>query len=87
MTAEQIARAFHETYIRLAPESGMVPVPPAIPWDALPFPDQVLMVAVVQELLDGGVIPGVQSQQRSDEDRIREAMTEAQDHPGRVITR
>jgi hypothetical protein len=24
---------------------------------------------------------------RSDEDRIREAMAEAQDHPGRVITR
>jgi len=87
MTAEQIARAFHETYIRLAPGSGMVPVPPAIPWDALPFPDQVLMVAVVQELLDGGVILGVQSQQRPDEDRIREAMAEAQDHPGRVITR
>jgi hypothetical protein len=28
-----------------------------------------------------------QWQQPSDEDRIREAMGEAQDHPGRVITR
>jgi hypothetical protein len=87
MTAEQIAQAFHETYLRLAPESGMVPVPPAVPWDALPGPDRQLMVAVVQALIDAGVILGVQSQQRSDEERIREAMTEAQDHPGRVVTR
>lgn len=87
MTAEQIAQAFHETYIRLAPESGMVPVPPAVPWDALPGPDRALMVAVMQELLDAGVLLGVASQARSDEDRIREAMAEAQDHPGRVVTR
>jgi len=87
MTAEQIARAFHEAYIRLAPGSGMVPVPPAIPWDALPGPDQALMTAVIQELLDAGVLHGVVSQARSDEDRIREAMAEAQDHPGRTITR
>ena len=87
MTAEQIAQAFHEAYIRLAPESGMVPVPPAVPWAALPGPDRALMTAVVQELIDAGVILGVASQQRSDEDRIRDAMTEAQDHPGRVVTR
>lgn len=87
MTAEQIAQAFHEAYIRLAPESGMVPVPPAVPWDALPGPDRALMTAVVQELLDAGVLLGVASRQRSDEDRIRDAMAEAHDHPGRVITR
>jgi hypothetical protein len=87
MTAEQIAQAFHETYIGLAPESGMVPVPPAIPWDALPGPDRQLMVAVVQALFDAGVILGVQSRQRSDEDRIRDAMAEAREHPGRVVTR
>jgi hypothetical protein len=87
MTAEQIARAFHETYIRLAPESGMVPIPPAIPWDALPEQDRALMTAVMQELLDAGVLLGVLSQERSDEERIRDAMAEAHDHPGRVITR
>ena len=87
MTAEQIARAFHETYLRLAPESGMVPVPPAIPWAALPEQDRQLMTAVMQELLDAGVLLGVASQERSDEDRIRDAMAEAHDHPGRVITR
>ena len=87
MTAEQIARAFHETYIRLAPESGMVPVPPAIPWAGLPEQDRQLMVAVMQALLDAGILLGVLSQERSDEDRIRAAMAEAQDHPGRIVTR
>jgi hypothetical protein len=87
MTAEQIARAFHETYIRLAPESGMVPIPPAIPWAGLPEQDRQLMTAVMQALLDAGVLLGVLPQERSDEERIREAMAEAQDHPGHVITR
>jgi hypothetical protein len=33
------------------------------------------------------LLPGGQDAQPSDEDRIRDAMTEAQDHPGRIITR
>ena len=41
-------------------------------WDA--------RMAALQEELD-------QWRHRSDEDRIREAMAEAQDHPGRVVTR
>ena len=88
MTAEQIAQAFHETYERLAPDFGyQTREASAKPWADVPEQNKQLMVAVIQELLDAGVILGVQSQQRPDEDRIREAMAEAQDNPGRVITR
>jgi hypothetical protein len=89
MTAEQIAQAFHETYERLAPDFGYkTREASARPWAEVPEQNKSLMVAVVQSLLDAGVIlGGVASQERSDEERIREAMAEARDHPGRVITR
>ncbi len=88
MTAEQIAQAFHEAYERLAPDFGYkTREASAKPWADVPEQNKQLMVAVVQALLDFGVILGVASQARSDEDRIRDAMAEAQDHPGRTITR
>lgn len=88
MTAEQIAQAFHETYERLAPDFGYkTREASAKPWAEVPEQNKALMTAVVQALLDSGVILGVASQERSDEERIREAMTEAQEHPGRTVTR
>ena len=88
MTAEQIAQAFHETYERLAPEFGYeTREAPAKPWAQVPEQNKALMIAVFQSLLDSGVLLGVLSQERSDEDRIREAMAEAQEHPGRIVTR
>ncbi len=88
MTAEQIAQAFHEAYERLAPDFGYeTREASAKPWAEVPEQNKSLMVAVVQALIDSGVIPGAASRERSDEDRIREAMAEAQDHPGRVVTR
>ncbi len=88
MTAEQIARAFHGTYERLAPDFGYkTRKASAKPWAEVPEQNRSLMIAVVQALLDAGVILGVASQERSDEERIREAMAEAQEHPGRMVTR
>jgi hypothetical protein len=86
--AEQIAQAFHEIYERLAPDFGYeTREASAKPWAEVPEQNRQLMVAVVQTLIDLGVIPGAASQQRSGEDRIRDAMAEARDHPGRTITR
>lgn len=88
MTAEQIAQAFHETYERLAPEFGyQTREASAKPWAEVPEQNRALMTAVVQSLIDSGVLPGVVSQGSPDEDRIREAMAAAQEHPGRIITR
>jgi hypothetical protein len=88
MTAEQIAQAFHEAYERLAPDFGYkTREASAKPWAEVPEQNKSLMVAVVQSLLDDGVVLGMPSQERSDEDRIRDAMAEAQEHPGRVVTR
>lgn len=55
--AEAIAQAFHETYERLAPEHGYeTRKASAVPWEQVPEQNRNLMVAVVAELLDTGVI-------------------------------
>ncbi len=60
MTAEQIAQAFHEAYERLAPDFGYeTREASAKPWAEVPEQNKSLMVAVVQALLDSGVIVGV----------------------------
>ncbi len=88
MTAEQIAQAFHETYERLAPDFGYrTREASAKPWAEVPGQNKALMVAVVQALINSGVILLPPARERSDEDRIREALAEAQDHPGRTVTR
>jgi hypothetical protein len=91
MTAEQIAQAFHETYERLAPDFGyQTREASAKPWADVPEQNKQLMVAVVQTLLDTGVILGVGEitlPHPSDEDRIRDATVEAMAHPGRIVTR
>jgi hypothetical protein len=88
MTAEHIAQAFHEAYEALAPDFGYTTrEASAKPWAEVPEQNKSLMVAVAQRLLNTGVIADVASQERSEEDRIRDAMAEAQDHPGRMVTR
>ncbi len=90
MTAEQIAQAFHETYERLAPDFGYkTREASAKPWAEVPEQNRSLMIAVVRALLDADIITtrATADAMSSDEDRIRDAMAEAQDHPGRTITR
>lgn len=55
--AEEIARAFHESYERQAPEHGyQTRKRSAVPWEDVPADNRGLMVAVAQDLLDQGVI-------------------------------
>lgn len=54
LTAEQLAKAFHETYERLAPGFGYkTREATAVPWHDVPEANRLLMIAVCQELLDG----------------------------------
>lgn len=53
MTAEQLARRFHETYEALAPSFGYETRPEsAVPWEDVPEMNKRLMVAVADVLLD-----------------------------------
>jgi hypothetical protein len=57
MTAEQIARAFHETYERLAPDFGYkTREASAKPWSEVPQQNKSLMIAVVGTLISEGII-------------------------------
>jgi hypothetical protein len=53
LTAEELARAFHETYERLAPEFGYeTRRESAVPWEEVPENNKRLMIAVCEELLN-----------------------------------
>ena len=53
LTAEELARAFHETYERLAPSFGYeTRRATAVPWADVPEQNKRLMIAVSQELID-----------------------------------
>jgi hypothetical protein len=55
--AEEIARAFHETYENFAPNYGYkTRDASAVPWADVPGPNKALMIAVVAELLDRDII-------------------------------
>ena len=55
--AEEIARAFHETYERLAPSHGYeTREASAKPWSEVPEQNRTLMVATVRDLIDNGVV-------------------------------
>jgi hypothetical protein len=55
--AEMIAKAFHESYERLAPGHDYeTRQASAVPWEEVPEANRNLMVAVAQELLDNGTI-------------------------------
>lgn len=52
MTAEALAKRFHETYERLAPDFGYeTRLDSAVPWDDVPEQNRNLMVAVAATLL------------------------------------
>lgn len=56
-TDDQVARAFHETYERLAPEHGYTTrAASAVPWEQVPAENRSLMTAVVGRLTAEGVI-------------------------------
>jgi hypothetical protein len=49
---EELARAFHETYERLAPRFGYeTRRESAVPWEEVPENNKQLMIAVCEELL------------------------------------
>lgn len=55
--AEQIAEAFHDAYERLAPEHGYETREASRkPWSEVPENNRELMTAVVEELLETGII-------------------------------
>jgi hypothetical protein len=55
--AEEISRAFHETYERLAPEHGYeTRKASAVPWEDVPEQNKSLMIDVVRSLLADGII-------------------------------
>lgn len=52
MTPEELAKKFHETYERLAPEYGYeTRKDSAVPWDNVPERNKNLMIAVCTEIL------------------------------------
>ena len=52
MTPDELARRFHETYERLAPDFGYeTRRESAVPWDDVPANNKALMTAVCAELL------------------------------------
>ena len=53
LTANSLARAFHETYERLAPSFGYkTRKESAVPWAQLPARNKQLLIAVCAELLE-----------------------------------
>jgi len=52
--AEAVARAFHESYERLAPSYGYeTRKESAVPWEDVPTTNRALMIAVADEVLKG----------------------------------
>jgi hypothetical protein len=52
MTAEELARFFHETYERLAPQFQYeTREDSAVPWDEVPDDNKRLMIATAAEVL------------------------------------
>jgi hypothetical protein len=57
LTAEDVAKHFHDVYEELAPLfSYETRKASAVPWDEVPRRNRQLMIATVQRLLDKGVI-------------------------------
>jgi hypothetical protein len=57
MNAEQVAQQFHETYERLAPDHGYrTREASAKPWADVPEQNKGLMIAVVADLIERGII-------------------------------
>lgn len=55
MSPEQLAKQFHETYERLAPEYGYkTREASAVPWNEVPEQNKKLMIAVCREIMTKG---------------------------------
>jgi hypothetical protein len=53
MTAEELAKLFHETYEELAPDFGYsTRKSSAVPWEDVPEPNKSLMIAVAEKVLE-----------------------------------
>jgi hypothetical protein len=53
VSPEELARLFHETYERLAPDFGYkTRTESAVPWAAVPQANRQLMIAVAAEVLE-----------------------------------
>jgi hypothetical protein len=53
MTAEELAKLFHETYEKLAPNYGYTTRrSSAVPWEDVPEPNKSLMIAVAKRVLE-----------------------------------
>lgn len=75
--AEQIARAFHEAYEKLAPQYGYkTRRASAVPWADVPESNRSLMIATVSALLDEGVFAASAALRRAEAaiDRVRRAI-------------
>lgn len=61
MTPEELARLFHSTYERLAPDFNYrTREASAVPWDEVPEQNRNLMIAVATEVLAAlGETPGI----------------------------
>lgn len=60
IAAETLAREFHETYERLAPNHGYkTRKASAVPWEDVPEQNKSLMIAVAQDLITRTVVWGV----------------------------
>ena len=52
LNAHEVARIFHETYERLAPQFGYkTREASAVPWDEVPLGNKRLMIAVSREVM------------------------------------
>jgi hypothetical protein len=57
LISEKIAKEFHETYEKLAPEHDYkTRKKSAVPWEKVPDQNKALMIAVIQNLQRRGVI-------------------------------
>jgi len=58
MSAEEMARRFHEAYERLAPSFGYkTREASAVPWEDVPEQNKALMIAVCAEMIEAGKLP------------------------------
>jgi hypothetical protein len=58
VTAEELARLFHDTYERLAPEFGYrTREDSAVPWEDVPAANKALMVATCEHVLAELTVP------------------------------
>lgn len=85
MTADEIARAFHEAYERLAPSFGYrTREESAVPWESVPLMNKRLMIATVTALLEDGTIAATRRKEAALEEvahAAEQVVTELKRHP------